>query len=151
MFDDSDLQVVPDLKRRMDLYQEWEAEVEAALTSHSGSLVILELGCGLRCPSVRRECEDVLEDCLRRAGQLVEDPSHSATATLPAGEDVVSGSGSSGFSPAECISTIPRALLIRVNIDEASHSASRHPQFTLPIQEKAMATLRAIDDEMRRL
>lgn len=67
MFGDSCPNVIPKVRSSTDAYQRWEDAMEAdiARTSRTGRkplLVILELGCGLRVPSVRIEVEDVLRD-----------------------------------------------------------------------------------------
>ena len=41
---------------------------EALVADPSMSLVVLEMGCGERVPSVRMECEAVVRDCLARGG-----------------------------------------------------------------------------------
>ena len=59
-------------------YQAWEETMESAMeeASHNNTaitsdddsmkLVILEIGCGIRVPSVRMECQDVLHDTAAR-------------------------------------------------------------------------------------
>jgi NAD-dependent SIR2 family protein deacetylase len=51
-----------------DLYQNWEEQMEAkmARTDKELTLVVLEIGCGIRVPSVRKECEDVIADSAAR-------------------------------------------------------------------------------------
>ena len=110
MFGDDDPALLERLRVRGDAYQEWEEQMEAAVSCSGGgggggggggsgggdsggdgdgdggsdsgggsggggnsgggglSLVILELGCGLRVPSVRGECEAVLRDTRARGG-----------------------------------------------------------------------------------
>ena len=53
MFGDDELGVVPGLQEGMRRYQAWEAAMEEAVLRGGKQLVILELGCGTRVPSVR--------------------------------------------------------------------------------------------------
>uniref|UniRef100_A0A0G4H329 Deacetylase sirtuin-type domain-containing protein n=1 Tax=Chromera velia CCMP2878 TaxID=1169474 RepID=A0A0G4H329_9ALVE len=70
LFNDTDPVVSARVKAECDVYQEWEEAVESELCNDDrgdfSRLVILELGCGVRVPSVRRECENVLVDASRR-------------------------------------------------------------------------------------
>jgi NAD-dependent SIR2 family protein deacetylase len=48
-------------------YQKWEEAMESAMeTSTDMELVVLEIGCGTRVPSVRIECQDVIQDTAAR-------------------------------------------------------------------------------------
>ena len=79
-------------------YQEWEERMEAAVASRPGNthLIVLEIGCGARVPSVRRECADVVRDTLARGGHATlvrinpdaddaNDDDAAAAAELPRG------------------------------------------------------------------
>ena len=53
-------------------YQRWEDAMESAVSSDATtSLVVLEIGCGTRVPSVRAECEAVVRDTLARGGRAL--------------------------------------------------------------------------------
>jgi len=67
LFDDLDAVLTVALEASGAKYQEWESEMETAVAD-GARLVILELGCGLRVPSVRVECEAVLRDTVARGG-----------------------------------------------------------------------------------
>lgn len=61
------------LKDSSDVYQKWEEQMEVQMSQHAGvsavgspKLVVLEIGCGVRVPSVRRECHDVVGDTAQR-------------------------------------------------------------------------------------
>ena len=57
-------------------YQAWEESMECKMeSSHDLKLVVLEIGCGTKVPSVRRECEDVIGDTEKRAAGDVPNPS----------------------------------------------------------------------------
>ena len=48
-------------------YQDWEEKMEQCMeSSTSFKLVVLEIGCGMRVPSVRTECQDVVRDTATR-------------------------------------------------------------------------------------
>lgn len=48
-------------------YQDWEEKMEQCMeSSTSFKLVVLEIGCGMRVPSVRTECQDVIRDTASR-------------------------------------------------------------------------------------
>lgn len=75
MFGDSCPNVMPRIWECTDAYQRWENAMEEDLLGHvetgrmhTKKLVILELGCGLRVPSVRREVEEVLMDVNQSVG-----------------------------------------------------------------------------------
>jgi NAD-dependent SIR2 family protein deacetylase len=44
-------------------YQEWESVVRELVDTHNAKLVILEIGCGMRVPSVRVHTEQLLMEC----------------------------------------------------------------------------------------
>lgn len=72
MFNDTDEVLLRRQARVAEAYQEWEEAMEASVAAtNEASLVVLEIGCGLRVPSVRRECEDVVRDVLARGGRAV--------------------------------------------------------------------------------
>eukprot|EP00658_Telonema_sp_P-2_P078165 TRINITY_DN7256_c0_g1_i2.p1 TRINITY_DN7256_c0_g1~~TRINITY_DN7256_c0_g1_i2.p1 ORF type:complete len:463 (+),score=84.54 TRINITY_DN7256_c0_g1_i2:414-1802(+) len=50
-------------------YQAWEAAMEEAVVSQGKRMAVLELGCGIRVPSVRVECEEVIQDTLRQLSE----------------------------------------------------------------------------------
>ncbi|OQR88470.1 hypothetical protein THRCLA_10304, partial [Thraustotheca clavata] len=53
-----------------DKYVDWEATMEdILLRDPTKKVVVLEMGCGMRVPSVRRECEVVVRDILQREYQ----------------------------------------------------------------------------------
>ena len=69
MFADSDPVLLERLGEEAECYQEWEDAMEDAVSGDETlSLVVLEIGCGERVPSVRLECEAVARDCLKRGG-----------------------------------------------------------------------------------
>lgn len=69
LFGDLDATLCRRLRVAGDAYQAWEEGVEQAASEAGKRLAILELGCGLRVPSVRQECEMVLRDTLARGGR----------------------------------------------------------------------------------
>ena len=67
MFGDEDPSLLVRLAAASSRYQAWEDAMEASIAKdQSLRLVVLELGCGLRVPSVRLETESVLRDALQR-------------------------------------------------------------------------------------
>jgi NAD-dependent SIR2 family protein deacetylase len=68
MFDDGwDVHEAMGLKQSSDRYQAWEEQMETQMQENDHrKLVVLELGCGTRVPSVRRECQDVIADTAQR-------------------------------------------------------------------------------------
>jgi len=65
-------------------YQAWEENMESAMEishkeEHAMKLVILEIGCGIRVPSVRIECQDVLHDTAARCHRGDDRPSSSCS------------------------------------------------------------------------
>lgn len=72
MFGDDDPALLARLAASADAYQAWEEGMEVALAAKpSQRLVILELGCGTRVPSVREEAHAVLRDVVARGGRAV--------------------------------------------------------------------------------
>lgn len=72
MFGDEDPALLTRLAGPAQRYQEWEDAMEAELAADATlSLVVLELGCGERVPSVRIECEDVVRDICHRGGRAM--------------------------------------------------------------------------------
>lgn len=73
MFGDTDPRLLDQQAAAASAYQSWEEATEATVAADpaSFSLVCLEIGCGERVPSVKRECEDVTRDTLRRGGRAV--------------------------------------------------------------------------------
>lgn len=81
-------------------YITWEEILEDAIENHRNlSGVVLELGCGVRVPSVRLECEMVIRDTLLRIRARRPSPTPSPSPGLAAGEGQIQ--------------------LIRVNLDHA--------------------------------
>lgn len=72
LFDDGlEVHKAMGLAESSDRYQEWEAAVEMKMEKNPlAKLVVLEIGCGTRVPSVRRECEDVVADTAKRVQNL---------------------------------------------------------------------------------
>ena len=71
MFGDVCPNVIPRIWNKIDAYQQWQDAMEEYVTrcdSDAKRLVVLELGCGLRVPSVRREVEDVVSDICAATG-----------------------------------------------------------------------------------
>ena len=68
MFDDGfDAHESMGLRESSDKYQLWEEWMESEMaTRSSAKLVVLEIGCGVRVPSVRQECHDVIYDTASR-------------------------------------------------------------------------------------
>lgn len=65
MFHDTDENVLRDVSKQRERYQEWEALVEEEVAMNSKSFVVLELGCGKNVPAVREESEEVITDCAK--------------------------------------------------------------------------------------
>ena len=70
MFGDTDVLLLERQAAAASAYQSWEEQMEVQLAASPPRtrMVVLEIGCGLTVPSVRRECEDVVRDVLRRGG-----------------------------------------------------------------------------------
>lgn len=67
MFDDGfDAHKQMNLDKSSKLYQAWEEAMEIKMAGTDLKLVVLEIGCGQRVPSVRQECEDVIADTASR-------------------------------------------------------------------------------------
>jgi NAD-dependent SIR2 family protein deacetylase len=72
MFNDTDPVLLGAKAKAASAYQAWEEQMEAAVAAApSNLLIVVEIGCGERVPSVRRECEDVVRDTLRRGGRAL--------------------------------------------------------------------------------
>jgi len=71
LFGDTDASLVGWLQAGSERYQQWEEQMETQAEEAGARVVLLELGCGMRVPSVRAECEEVLRDTLQRGGQAV--------------------------------------------------------------------------------
>ena len=57
-----------DLSKSSDQYQKWEEQMEVSMENNANlKLAVLEIGCGTRVPSVRKECQDVVADTCNRA------------------------------------------------------------------------------------
>lgn len=93
MFGDLDAAQLARYEKVARLYQQWEDAAEGAVARSAGrsSLVVLELGCGTRVPSVRLECEAVCRDTTNRGGSALlvrvnpdtSDEAEAADAELP--------------------------------------------------------------------
>ena len=70
MFGDTDALLLERQAAAASAYQSWEEQMEVQLAASPTRtrMVVLEIGCGLTVPSVRRECEDVVRDVLHRGG-----------------------------------------------------------------------------------
>lgn len=69
MFNDTDSTVLKGIDAEMERYQAWEADVEDRVCGEDQQiLVVLEIGCGLRVPSIRREGMEVLRDVHEKGG-----------------------------------------------------------------------------------
>ena len=89
MFGDTDEILLRRQASASSAYQEWEEGMEAAVSAGEAgcSLCVIEIGCGQRVPSVRRECEDVVRDTIARGGRatLIRiNPEPSTLAASPA-------------------------------------------------------------------
>ena len=62
-------------------------------TADRCSLAVIEVGCGQRVPSVRRECEDVVRDTLARGGRATLIRINPEPRTLAAGHAEVGEGG----------------------------------------------------------
>ena len=62
MFGDSCPNIMPHIWKSTDRYQLWENSMEVDVCKHGKKLVVLELGCGTRVPSVRQEVSEVVLD-----------------------------------------------------------------------------------------
>ena len=116
MFDDGfDAHSAMGLDRSSNAYQSWEEKMELKMASDENlKLVVLEIGCGVKVPSVRRECQDVIADT---AAQILD---------------------------------ASRCVHIRINPDAYQVEADTNGTVAIGIQGKSLATLRAIDEEIRR-
>lgn len=127
MFDDSfDMHDIMGLQASSDVYQAWEAQMEEqmAAANDNKKLVVLEIGCGVRVPSVRRECHDVLQDVALkcRAAAAASETKHN-------------------HQP--CIRINPEDF----QIDEPP-AECRDWIETIAIQGSALAALKAIDEQL---
>lgn len=66
MFHDTDENVLSSIRDQCQEYQSWEQRMEDDVVQNGKKLVILELGCGLNVPIIRRESEEVVRDCIKR-------------------------------------------------------------------------------------
>jgi NAD-dependent SIR2 family protein deacetylase len=74
MFGDDQCIVTPGMHER---YQTWECAVENVLRDHADAkLCIVELGCGVKVPSIREECELVVADVGSQATLVRINPDH---------------------------------------------------------------------------
>lgn len=80
MFDDDlDAHEAMGLTKSSNVYQAWEESMESRMENNDDlKLVVLEIGCGTKVPSVRKECEDVVADTASRAAGKVPNPSRFA-------------------------------------------------------------------------
>lgn len=70
MFGDQDPSLLARLSAEAERYQAWEDAMESAIAHDPDlSLVVIEVGCGSRVPSVRLECESVVRDLVARGGR----------------------------------------------------------------------------------
>jgi hypothetical protein len=93
------------LDQSSDRYQNWESMMEHQMAQFKTlRLVVLEIGCGVRVPSVRRECLDVIHDTAARCGT-------DATNDTPADDDDVDKQKGRKNLP-------PRCTWIRINPDK---------------------------------
>jgi NAD-dependent SIR2 family protein deacetylase len=74
MFDDGwDAHEAMGMRESSDIYQTWEEWMESQMAARgSAKLVVLEIGCGVRVPSVRLECETVIHDTASRCLNTAE-------------------------------------------------------------------------------
>jgi len=117
-------------------YQAWEECVEAAVAGEGQPatavaappmrLVVLEIGCGMRVPSVRIECEDVLRDAAARAAAAIERR----------------GTGGGGGA---------RVTMIRINPDHPACPADVQHGATISIRSNALPALQEIDRRLAAL
>jgi NAD-dependent SIR2 family protein deacetylase len=120
MFGDDDQLLLARLAASSSEYQAWEDAMETCVASDpSLRLVVLELGCGLRVPSVRLETESVVRDALERGAQ----------ATLVR------------INPDER-TELPAAV-------SSQHGATPVPQNLIVLRQKALSALRRIDTHIR--
>ena len=126
MFDDGhDSHGAMGLQESSNRYQIWEEQMEKAMAQgiEPRRLVVLEIGCGVRVPSVRQECQDVVLDTALRcqAAGLKAETSCTHIRINPEDSQIP--------EPADCCERIE----------------------TISIQGKAMSTLVAIDDRLQKL
>ena len=115
------------LSKSSDQYQAWEEEMEAKMELDSSlKLVVLEIGCGIKVPSVRNECEDVIEDTCQRCLQ-------------------------STISPEEALHQKNRFVHIRINPDDFEIKNPVSLTTAISIQGTALETLQAIDGHVTKL
>ena len=129
MFDDGfDSHEQMHLDTSCDKYQAWERNMELAMeVSKNLKLVVLEIGCGTRVPSVRIECQDVISDTQRRINSKL-------------GEKEDKG-------------TVPRCSFIRINPDHENIQVGIDvPEnvIAISIRGTALDTLQRIDEHYTR-
>jgi hypothetical protein len=141
MFGDACPGVMREVRVSTDAYQLWEGAVEDRLQCtqgqggtggtetgghggkgigrKQGKVVILELGCGVRVPSVRREVEEVLMDICS-----LGESANLGVGVVPKGMDSAAkvnkdGYGGDGDTKGAPASAPATAVLIRINLDHA--------------------------------
>eukprot|EP00762_Andalucia_godoyi_P002449 ANDGO_02655.mRNA.1 hypothetical protein SDRG_01321 len=128
MFGDDRCIITSDMHAR---YQTWECAMENVLRENPQfRLVILEIGCGVRVPSVREECESVLRDINARSRAA----KHVAN---------VQNQQNVGENEAEEQDQAPQATLIRINPDFPEYTGEWSNQ-VISIQDSALVALRKI-------
>jgi hypothetical protein len=146
MFGEDNTALLQHLKTEEGRYVHWECEMEKAVRGLSDAarppqrVVLVELGCGLRVPSVRLEMEEVLRDLLDK---LAEE------------EEEEEGTGDA----------LARATLVRINTDfpqcplpmqearqpQQPKARARWPEQTIEIGTGALEALTAIDRHVQRI
>ena len=134
-------------------------------------VVLLELGCGLRVPSVRIEMEEVLRDLLdklARQQQQHSSTSSSSTATATGEACRSTSSSNSAAAAADAVRSddaMERVTLVRINTDfpqnPLPHNAARRPEHpasgvawekqSVCIKQSALKALRGIERHMAKL
>jgi len=103
MFGDTDPLLAKKLELAGATYQQWEEEMEKAALM-GAKVVVLELGCGLRVPSVRMECEQVVHDIKDAGGDAVLiriNPEMQDDEQMPEGTIFIKDSALSGLERLE--------------------------------------------------
>lgn len=120
LFNDTDEHVLVGIRTERARYQDWEASVEDRVAHDHKNLVLVELGCGLKVPAIRRESQEVLRDANELSSKY-------------------SGSGGGSVS---LIRINPRDAGIDGELDEQTKSR------VLSIYETSLVALQEIDREL---
>ena len=157
MFNDEEDILAQQLLTQQAAYQEWEETMEAAVAEAGQHGVLLELGCGIRVPAVRMECEEVHRDTLCRIrqagresrGSLLHVRINPDYPILTYRRDGIGAWGSEGGYEAAPAGIRPGEEA-KEGDPELEEEAHHHwAQSTLPLRAGALQAVSAIDTAMR--